>query len=126
MIKYSKETGGFYPKDFAGNLPKDVVEITEELYFRLLRDNSEGRVIKSNEKGHPFSDEVTVNTSDSEVMWVDVELRRAGEELDKVQDSDPSAFGSVSEWRTYRKALRAWVKDVKFPNKDFRPTSPGA
>jgi hypothetical protein len=56
--------------------------------------------------------------------WRDSELINADIELNKVQDSDPKATGTVSDWRTYRKALRAWPEDKNFPKQEFRPKSP--
>lgn len=61
-----------------------------------------------------------------ELSWLDVELIRASNELDKVQDSDPKSVGSVSDWRNYRKALRSWPEALSFPNKEFRPKAPDA
>lgn len=54
----------------------------------------------------------------------DAELRRADIELLKVQDSDPGATGNVGDWRTYRKALRAWPNDENFPDPSYRPVAP--
>lgn len=68
----------------------------------------------------PSSQELSI----VEMSWLDVELIRAGNELDKVQDSDPKSVGSVSDWRSYRKALRSWPEHKDFPSKDFRPISP--
>ncbi|MOA61400.1 hypothetical protein D3C78_1865340 [compost metagenome] len=59
-----------------------------------------------------------------EKFWVEAELTRARDELEKVQDSDPQAIGSVSSWRDYRKALRAWQDNVNFPDSSKRPTAP--
>lgn len=59
-----------------------------------------------------------------EKAWRDAELVRADEELNKVQDSDPKAKGTVSEWREYRKLLRGLPEATGFPNKESRPTSP--
>lgn len=61
-----------------------------------------------------------------ERSWRDVELIRADIELNKVQDSDPKSKGSVSAWREYRKALRAWPEHQDFPDKSKRPVAPDA
>lgn len=60
----------------------------------------------------------------SERSWRDAELVRADEELNKVQDADPKAKGTVADWRTYRKALRNYPSVEGFPSKDLRPVSP--
>lgn len=66
------------------------------------------------------------NTEAEERLWRDSELARADIELYKVQDSDPKAKGSVSEWREYRKALRAYPESEVFPNQESRPVAPDA
>ena len=58
--------------------------------------------------------------------WRNKELVRSDIELNKVQDTDPQAKGTVSQWREYRKALRAWPENKDFPNKGKRPVSPDA
>lgn len=57
-----------------------------------------------------------------ERCWRDSELARADVELNKVQDGVGS--GTVSQWRTYRCALRDWPVSPKFPNEDYRPAAP--
>jgi len=61
-----------------------------------------------------------------ERQWRDTELERADVELFKVQDGDPKAVGSVSDWRQYRKELRAWPEHEGFPLKANRPKAPDA
>lgn len=59
-----------------------------------------------------------------EVLWRNSELARADVELNKVQDSDQSAIGSVADWRAYRKSLRAWPECKDFPCVSSRPKAP--
>lgn len=59
-----------------------------------------------------------------ERVWRNAELIRADIVLNKVQDSDPKAVGSVSDWRNYRKSLRAWPEHQDFPKTEFRPKAP--
>lgn len=68
----------------------------------------------------------TDTTEFQERLWRDSELSRADIELYKVQDSDPKSKGSVSEWREYRKALRAYPESEGFPNQESRPVAPDA
>jgi len=97
----------------------------------IEEDGSQDHLI--NEDWSPLSeDQVTTHiemllsntTTSSEIAWRDSELTRSDFELNKVQDSDPKAKGSVSDWRNYRKALRSWPESLDFPNKDKRPLSP--
>ena len=67
----------------------------------------------------PLTDE---QLASMERVWRNGELDRADIELNKVQDG--MGFGSVSEWREYRKALRDWPEHPDFPNKEFRPKAP--
>lgn len=59
-----------------------------------------------------------------ERAWRDSELVRADEGLNKVQDSDPKAKGTVSQWREYRKALRVITELPGFPVSHTRPSAP--
>lgn len=59
-----------------------------------------------------------------ELIWRESQLKIADYELNKVQDSDPKAVGTVGEWRAYRKELRSWPESSQFPNKESRPASP--
>ena len=61
-----------------------------------------------------------------ERLWRNKEISRADVELNKVQDSDPKAKGTVAEWREYRKQLRAWPSAKEFPNSKRRPKAPDA
>lgn len=60
----------------------------------------------------------------TERAWRDSELFRADIELNKVQDADKSAFGTVTVWREYRKSLRDYPQSQGFPNSSERPVSP--
>lgn len=69
--------------------------------------------------------EPTVEQKDEmERYWRDAELSRSDIELAKVQDSDPKAVGTVAQWRTYRKELRAWTESPNFPDTTYRPVAP--
>lgn len=59
-----------------------------------------------------------------ETQWRNFELVNADIELNKVQDGDPKAIGTVSDWRNYRKALRAYTESETFPDKSSRPVGP--
>ncbi len=57
-----------------------------------------------------------------ERVWRDGELKRADIELNKSQDGD--GFGTVKQWRDYRKALRAYPSVEGFPSSGLRPVAP--
>lgn len=127
---YSLETGGFYDTDFAKyKLPQDAVEISKEQYRQLKSGIFSNKFVSISQEGHfVFSDKKMTfeEETNTEILWIDLELNRARDELEKVQDSDPKATGSVSDWRAYRKSLRAWPENQNFPNKEFRPKAPDA
>lgn len=102
-----------------------TVGLTKEEYTSLLSEQSSGKEIV-NENGNIIAKFVGKDLDNIERSWRNGELQRADVELNKVQDSDPKAVGSVSDWRVYRKALRAWPEHKDFPNKEFRPISPDA
>lgn len=53
---YSKTTNGFYETAIHGNkIPADAVEITAEEHAALLEAQSQGKVIKGNNKGKPVA-----------------------------------------------------------------------
>lgn len=58
-----------------------------------------------------------------EITWRNSELIRADGELNKVQDADPKAIGTVGQWREYRKNLRAYPESEGFSS-GIRPVSP--
>lgn len=60
----------------------------------------------------------------AEKAWRNLELSRADQELNKVQDSDPKSTGTVTDWRAYRKELRAWPENINFPDVSSRPVAP--
>lgn len=56
MILYSKTTGGFYSTFINGDdIPKDAVEISDERHVDLLQQQSEGKIIISDEEGNPIT-----------------------------------------------------------------------
>jgi hypothetical protein len=127
-IYFSKSNKAFYVVPvFEGVLPEDSVEISQDIWENLIQEQNNGLVIQGNSVGYPvavprqFSD---VEIKSQELSWIEQQLIFASNQLELVQDSDTSSFGSVQDWRTYRKALRAWSSDPNFPDKNFRPESP--
>lgn len=123
---YSFSTKGFYDKTLHKTIPEDAIEISDSTYTHLLTGKNSGKAVTL-EDGVLILTDVDVTTSASIVSerhWRDSELDRADVELYKVQDSDSKSIGSVSDWRTYRKALRSWPEQKDFPNIEFRPKAP--
>lgn len=111
-------------KGFVLDPDANTIGVTKEEYTKLLDEQSLGKEIV-NENEFVVSKTISRDLESIERSWRNSELQQADMELNKVQDSDPKAIGSVSDWRNYRKLLRAWPENVNFPNKEFRPVSPG-
>lgn len=134
QIFFSPSTLCFYPEDLivdykkAGELPHDVHKVPYSLYEEYaLSAAPAGNKRSSDKDGNPCWVPIIQSIESlkgMETVWVSHEMERIRAELEKVQDSDPKATGSVSDWRSYRKALRAWSESLDFPNKDKRPLSP--
>jgi hypothetical protein len=132
---FSPTTNAFYPEEYekayktSGNWPDDLVKVTKEDFNVYgLQTPPEGKTRSFVEGAlcwveYEYSIE---QVKQAESLWVETEINRVRDELEKVQDSDSKAFGSVSDWRSYRKALRSWQEHKDFPNKEFRPKAPDA
>ena len=123
---YSKTTGGFYIDAIHDSVPEDSVEITEQEYQQLFEDQTVGKLIVPDSNGYPIAVTVSPTLEDLKAIergWRNSELSYADIELNKVQDSDPKAKGTVSDWRNYRKELRAYPDTLDFPQ-GIRPISP--
>lgn len=128
MIKfyYDPESKGFYQNDFHSKIPATAIEITDKLRWELIDGQASGKQIVVD------IDQVSLQERKVDLYelpllernWRDMELVRTDFELNKVQDSDPKAVGSVSDWRNYRKSLRAWPEHQDFPKTEFRPKAP--
>lgn len=124
---YSASTNAFYTSEINGdNIPEDSVEITEECKASLLAQQSGEKVICSDENGYPIIKDAVLSEENLifiETQWRNQELVCADIELNKVQDADPKAVGTVAQWRDYRKMLRAYPESEGFPS-GTRPVSP--
>lgn len=125
-IFYNPLDEGFYHEGVQKNIPPTAIIITPAQYEEFREEQQQGKKVSYIDGAFVFENRVPSieDLSYFEASWVTMELQNAGEELDKVQDSDVNAVGTVSQWREYRKALRAWSTHKDFPNKNFRPKSP--
>lgn len=126
-VYFDPVTMGFYTTEHFKTFPSTAVNIPVELYKELQAGETRGLQIACDDAGYPFLKPLDVDIEfliSAEHIWINTELARAGLELDKVQDSDATAVGTVGQWRDYRKALRAWAGHKDFPKKEFRPKSP--
>lgn len=132
-VYFSPSKLSFYPEEFmddykkAGTWADDAFLIPYSYFTKFALNQAPKNKELGCVGGFPEWVDVELTNSDiemSERLWRNSELIRADLELNKVQDSDPKSIGSVSQWREYRKALRAWPESPYFPSKDKRPVSP--
>lgn len=130
---FSPSTKAFYPEEFipdyknANTLPSDIVEVSQSDFKKFSLTPPPEGMSRQYENGTLTWKQNEINLDvlkAAELGWIEVELARARDELEKVQDSDPKARGSVSEWRDYRRMLRAWPEKEDFPSLEARPVAP--
>lgn len=110
--------------EFNNNWPSDAVKISQKDFEEFfLSDKTISNVRKYTNGLFVWGDRPSI-VNDEEREWRNLELIRADIELNKIQDSDPKAVGSVGDWRLYRKQLRNWPQSPDFPDKYKRPVSP--
>ena len=106
------------------NTEEDIGELFHPSLIWVECNNKEFGV-GSHYSKNSFSNLQPVDESPAlERIWRDSELLRSDIELYKAQDADPKSVGSVTDWRFYRKALRAWPESKGFPKEAYRPIAP--
>lgn len=132
-IFYSPTSDSFYPDELkdiylgSNTWPSDGVEVSQEVFVEFSLSgtpDSKKRSFKDGQFIWVDAELTEEQLATIEISWVTSELQFAGAELDKLQDSDDPASGTVNGWRAYRKELRQWASDAKYPNKEFRPIRP--
>lgn len=133
MMFYSPKNNSFYPfdmkDDYGDDWPSDAREVSDEDWKQFGQSTiPEGKVRLWQKDKLVWVDKISIKTKEQveeeERVWRNAELFRSDIELNKVQDSDPKASGTVSVWRDYRKSLRAWPESTLFPEKSKRPIAP--
>jgi hypothetical protein len=129
---FSPSTKNFYPKELiteykdSNSLPDDIIESSQEeynVYTGLPPSNKTLGAVGNKPTWLPLNPS-EVALAELERLWRNNELKRADICLYMAQDSDHNSVGSVSEWREYRKKLRAWPADSLFPDQLSRPIAP--
>lgn len=132
-IYFSPLQLAFYPEDFrddydrAGAWPADAFLVPYTSFTKFALTPAPKNKKLGCKSGLPEWVDIELTVSDLELaerFWRNSELVRADVELSKAQDSDPKAVGSVTQWRDYRKALRAWPAEEGFPSPNLRPNPP--
>lgn len=132
---YRAIDGGFYEPSIHGvNMPDDVVEISDSLYFELLKGQENGKQIEPDKQGFPKLVEPPALTpaqlADQERIWRDAELAATdplvARHRDELEGDAPTTLTQEQyvELQTYRRALRNWSEADGFPLVDHRPLKP--
>lgn len=129
-IYFSAKSAACYPEEFrddyekSGTWPDDgeIIEFDEfeRFFLNAAPEGYELGVIN----GRPAWIVDTEYAASVEKNWIEIELKKAANEIEKSQDSDPSAIGTEADWRAYRVALRAWPETEEFPDNQYRPMAP--
>lgn len=130
---YSKSANSFYPESLkedyiaSGTWPEDAEEVSDEIFKTYGTSLPPVGKVRSYQSGNFLWADFIPTREQRELeekLWATSELQRAGEELNKVQDSDPRAKGTVAAWRAYRCALRSWSESLNFTDRNERPIAP--
>ncbi|MFL7961625.1 phage tail assembly chaperone [Pseudomonas kielensis] len=132
---YRAIDGGFYePSIHGGMMPEDVVEISDSLYFELLKGQEQGKQIEPDRQGFPKLVDPPALTvaqlSNQERIWRDAELAATdpvvARHRDELEEGSATTLteGQYVELQTYRRALRSWPEADGFPLIEHRPLKP--
>lgn len=119
---YSPETSGFYIEGVHREMPKDVFEVTEDVYKTLIEGQSLGKLIVYKRRKLILEDKPARTIS-----WDMIRSKR--DELltnsDWTQISDSPVADEVrASWRTYRQALRDITEKFSDPMEVVWPETP--
>lgn len=117
---YSASVHGFFISDmYLGEMPVDVVEITEEQHTALFAGQSQGKIIVAGEDGYPTLADMPPPSEDEIRLYRNAMLR----DCDWTQADDvPQAV--KDKWATYRQALRDVPQQEGFPETFKWPVKP--
>lgn len=132
---YRAIDGGFYePLLHGAMMPEDVVEISDSLYFELLKGQEQGKQIRPDKQGFPTLVDPPAPTvtqlSNQERMWRDAELAATdpvvARHRDELEEGSATTLteDQYVELQTYRRALRSWPEADGFPLIEHRPLKP--
>ena len=127
MLYFSKSTKGFYLSDVHSKeqIPSDVVIITEEAHAALLKAQSEGKIIESDELGNPIAVNEAVPSSEQ------IKTGNKHAALVALIQSDLVVLRCVEQsiplptiWGDYREKLRIIANsgEGNFPSKPEYPS----
>jgi hypothetical protein len=130
---YSPTTGCTYLLGLNPSMPKDVVEISEELFLSVICNPAFGKVRAHDEEGRPClvdAPEPVQDPAAQEREWRDGEL--AGvlwlreRHRDQLEIAGPTTLTTeqFNALLVYMQELRDWPQSPDFPDSQHRPTAP--
>ncbi|QIH08908.1 phage tail protein [Pseudomonas sp. BIOMIG1BAC] len=130
---YSQTTQTTYLKGIHSDIPTDAVEISEELYLKVIGNPPPGKIRAHDEAGRPYLIDAPVVPPDpaaDERAWRDGELANVLWLRERHRDQlEANAAPTLSaeqfkELLTYIQALRDLPQSPDFPNNENRPLPP--
>lgn len=133
---YNTKTGNEHIHSKGNTLPLGVIELPKDHAF--LKENSRNpdaqcewgydfKMVKGELLRVPIGAPVVTEKDKAakvdavESAWIKEQMVRASEEIELHKDVCPTKCGQEKDWREYRNALRAWPKDSKYGDVNFRP-----
>ncbi|QIH07168.1 phage tail protein [Pseudomonas sp. BIOMIG1BAC] len=127
---YSQTTQTTYLKGIHSDIPTDAVEISEELYLKVIGNPPPGKIREHDEKGLPYLVDALPDRQTVERAWRDGEfagvlwLRERHRDQLEVSANPTLSVEQFQELLTYIQALRDWPQSKAFPDTDHRPNPP--
>lgn len=135
MRFYSPSTGCTYLTELHGqSIPGDAVEISDEVFLRVIANPERGQVRAHDDSGQPYLIDAPVIEKDhegEERIWRDAEidsvkwLRERHRDQLEVGATTTLTTEQFLELLLYLQSLRDWPQSPDFPNNEHRPTAPG-
>ena len=131
---YRAIDNGFYSPVIHAVIPLDAVEISDSLYFELLRGQEGGKRIEPDRQGNPRLvdppplDEQTLAAI--ERSWRDAKLSLTdplvSRHRDEIEEGGATSITTeqYAELQVYRRQLRDWPQRDQFPLAEHRPPTP--
>lgn len=134
MRFYSRSTGCTYlPAIHGENIPDDAVEVSDEVFLRVIANPERGKVRTHEDAGQPYLIDVPVVEIDlqaAERMWRDTEIEsvkwlreRHGDQLE-IGVETTLKDEQFSELLLFVQSLRNWPQSPEFPDNERRTVAP--
>ena len=131
MRFYSPSTGCTYlPAIHGENIPSDAVEISDEVFLRVIANPERGKIRAHDDNGQPYLISAPLIEIDLEVaerMWRDAEIESVKwlreRHLDQLEIRAETTLKDeqFSELLLYVQSLRDWPQSSAFPDSEHRP-----